>query len=122
MSCFTLPGILASDGAVAEHELAALLEGERIPILLFAAALAHVVETNDRPVGQCRINALVPVFFHPLAECRHRLREFGRTRFEFLFGLERARVFFFGRRVFALLGEREITVNRHEHVGAKGQE
>ena len=67
---FHFAGELAPDIGVAFHQFAALLIRQRVPVPLFAAALVHVIKTNDRPIGQRRINALLPVMFHPLAKRR----------------------------------------------------
>src|SRR4030095_6710436 len=63
---FHFAGELASNSGVPFHQFAALIIRQRIPIPLFAAAFAHVIKANDRPVGQRGINALLPVMFYPL--------------------------------------------------------
>ena len=54
--------------------------------------------------------------FDPLVKGGHRLLKFGRRLARFR--IERLHIFVFGRDVFTLLGEREITVNRRQDVRA----
>src|SRR5256885_2837973 len=107
---FYLAGELASNRGVSFPQFAALVIRQGIPIALLSAPFAHVIKANNRPIGQCRINALLPVMFHSLAKCCQGLIEFclivPHT------GLKRLRVFVFACGVFAFLRKRHITVNR----------
>ena len=100
------------------HQFAAFVVRQRVPVALFAASLAHVVETHNRPLRQSRINAFLPVMFHALAKRFHRFGEFFGFQLDVLFLFEDLRVFFLGRDVFAFLGEGQVTVNRREHIRA----
>src|ERR1041384_2948363 len=55
--------------------------------------------------------------FYPLAKSSQRLIELGRIVSRA--SVQRLRVFLFACDVFAFFGEREITVNRREHVGSQ---
>src|SRR5204863_2104895 len=65
---FYFAGELAPDTGVSFHELAAFVVRQRVPVALLAAALAHVVKTNHRPIGQRGINAFLPVVLDSFAK------------------------------------------------------
>src|SRR5262249_13029242 len=98
---------LSADSGVAFHQFAALIIWKRVPVALFAATLAHVIETNHRPIRQRGINTLLSVMVYSLAKRRQRFIElswiFANAR------LETCSVFILGRDVFAFLGQRQIT-------------
>src|SRR5262245_34543541 len=59
---------LAADIGVTFHQFAAFVIRKRIPVALFAAAFAHIVETNHWPIRQRWVNALLAVMPHSLAK------------------------------------------------------
>ena len=109
---FYFAGVLPADARVSAHQRPPFLEGQRVPIALFAAAFRHVVETDDWPIGQCRVDPVLPIFLHPLAKIVHCGLKFRGGRLEFLLAGQGGCILFIARGVFAFLGEREVTVNR----------
>src|SRR5215467_16304339 len=73
---FNLASKLASDSGVSFHQFAAFVIRQGVPVALFAAALAHVIKTNYRPIRQRRINAILPVMLHSVAKRFQRFFEF----------------------------------------------
>ena len=100
-----MAGELAPHTSMTFHQFAAFVIRKRIPVALFAAALAHVIETNQRPIRQRRINALLPIMRHPFRETFHRSLEFRCPRFQILFACERLGVLLGRGSIFALFGE-----------------
>src|SRR5947199_452958 len=79
---------------------------------MLAPALAHIIETDHWPVGQRRINPLLAIMFHPLAKRDESLLQLCRIASSFV--IEAVDIIFLGRDIFALLGQRQITVDRRE--------
>src|SRR5438034_7431003 len=65
---FYFAGELAPDTGVSFHQFAAFIIRQRIPVALLAAALAHVIKTYYRPIGQCGINTLLSIMLNSLAK------------------------------------------------------
>src|SRR2546430_2090336 len=72
---FYFAGEFATNCGVSFHQFAALVIRKRVPIALLAASFAHIIEAYYRPIGQRRINALLPIMLHPLAKGFHRFSE-----------------------------------------------
>lgn len=113
-------GVGAAYTGVAKHEDAAGLVVEVIPVVGIGAALAHVVETEDGPVGHVGVEAVAVVFFHTVAE----FLDLGGVLFgafgESVFFGELLGIHLFGGGVFAELGHAEVAVGRGQHVGSEG--
>src|SRR5205823_5847880 len=74
-------GKFATNFGVTAHQFAALVKRQGIPVALFAAPFAHIVKTDHRPIGQCGVNAFLPIMRHPFRESFHRGIELQRHEF-----------------------------------------
>ena len=112
-------GIGAADAHVAAHELAPLLEIERVPILPRFAPFAHGVEAEIFPGGQHGIEAVVGVMADAFAEGDELRLRFGAAAGEPLIFFEFEGVVLVLLCIFRLFGHGQISELGHEHVGSE---
>ena len=109
-----------SDPGVPCHQLAASLVVEVIPVLIFVAALRHRIETENRPVGHVRVEAVAVVFRHPLAELLELGLHLGTAGGDTLVAGQVGGILLLRRGVFAEFSQAEVAVDRRQHIGTEG--
>ena len=114
------PGEGASDPGVPGHQLAASLVVEVIPVLVLVAALRHRIETENRPVGHVRVEAVAVVFRHPLAELLELGLHLGTSGGDTLVAGQVGGILLLRRGVFAEFSQAEVAVDRRQHIGTEG--